>query len=231
MDLLTEDYHWKIFKTLLSSEPVLQILKLNLIGKIQGPISAPATESNTLEGINGIIQLLRMHDSPRRCSKRRNYWTEKDQLIRECRLLYEGLIPLTGEYKNEDQAIPSIADAPGRSFKDGYKHENQAFLSIADAPRGYHTGPSEYASAESEIESDELIGIQQMALVPSGAPPLRDVMVRIKDESRSAAACVREDVSPSIPGPLQTYLKAAMRRCFSRSNVTKPARQYIQDIL
>ena len=152
-------------------------------------------------------------------------------MIRECRLLYEGLIPLTGEYKDEDQAIPSIADAPGRSLKDGYKHEDQAFLSIADAPRGYHTGPSEYASAESEIESDELIGIQQMALGPSGAPPLRDVMVRIKDESRSAAACVREEVSPSIPGPLQTYLKAAMRRCFSRSNVTKPARQYIQDIL
>ena len=151
-------------------------------------------------------------------------------MIRECRLLYEGLIPLTGEYKDEDQALPSIADAPGRSLKDGYKHEDQAFLSIADAPRGYHTGPSEYASAESEIESDELIGIQQMALGPSGATRLRDRVVRIKDESCSAAACARKDLSQNYLGPLQTYFEAIVD-VFSKRHVNKLAKQSIQFIL
>ena len=46
-------------KTMLVSDSVLQILKDKLIGKIQGPISAPATASTTLEGINVIIQLPR----------------------------------------------------------------------------------------------------------------------------------------------------------------------------
>ena len=51
-----------------------------------------------------------------------------------------------------------------------------------------------------------------MALGPSGATHLRDRIVRIKDDSRSAAACAREDVRPNIPGPLHTYFEAAMRR-------------------
>ena len=93
-----------------------------------------------------------------------------------------------------------------------YKYEGQAILAIADAPKGYHTGSSQYVSAESEIESDVSIGIQRMALGPSGANHLRDHMVRIKDESRSAAACAREDVRTNISGPLPTYFKAAMKR-------------------
>ena len=51
--------HQLNIKTFLSSDPVLKILKPKLIGKIQGPISAPAKASNTLEGTNGIVQLLR----------------------------------------------------------------------------------------------------------------------------------------------------------------------------
>ena len=62
---------------------------------------------------------------------------KQDQVIRACRSLFEGLVPLTGEYKREEQA----------------------FLEIADAPRRYHTGSSQYASAESDIDSDESIGI------------------------------------------------------------------------
>ena len=42
----------------MSNDPVLRILKPKMIGTIQGHISTPVIASNTLDGINGIIQLL-----------------------------------------------------------------------------------------------------------------------------------------------------------------------------
>ena len=107
---------------------------------------------------------------------------KQDQVIRACRSLIEGLAPLAGAYKREDQA----------------------FLAIADTPRGYHTGSSQYASAKSEIDLDGSIRIQRMSLGPSGTSHLRERMVKSKDESRSAATDAKEDVIPNIPGPLQT---------------------------
>ena len=59
LDLLKKEYYLKVLQTLLPRNSVLQILKPKLIRKIRGPISAPATASDTLEGINGIIHLLR----------------------------------------------------------------------------------------------------------------------------------------------------------------------------
>ena len=157
---------------------MIQILKPKPIGKIQGPISAPATASNTLEGINGIIQLLRDAGFVAGVFDAKKFLDFKqDQVIRACRLLYEGLVPWTGEYK----------------------HEGKALLTVADAPRGYHARLSQYASAKSDIESDESIGIQRMALGPTGISHLLDRMVMIKEESCSVALCAKEDVSTNIP--------------------------------
>ena len=143
------EYLFQGLKTLLSSDPVLQILKPKLIGKIQGPISAPATASNTLERINGFIQLVRDAGFVGGCSTRRSYWiVNKIKCLRRVDRCMR-LISLTGEYKNEDLALPAIADAPDRSWKHYYEYEDQAFLAIADAPKGYHTGSSQYVSAES----------------------------------------------------------------------------------
>ena len=83
-----------------------------------------------------------------------------------------------------------------------------------------------------------------MALVPSREAHLRDRMVRIKDESRSAAACAREDTIPNIPGSLQMYFEAAMRRfkqeqreqarqaVYSSQTVRRTRRQetYVRDV-
>ena len=115
---------------------MLKILKPKLIGKIQGPISAPATASNTLEDINGIVQLLRNEGFVAGVFDAKKLLDcKQDQVSRACRSLFVGLVPLTGEYKSKDQA----------------------FLAIADVPRGYHTGSSQYASVESEIDSNESI--------------------------------------------------------------------------
>ena len=50
-------YEWKMLKKLLSSDPVLRVLKPELIHEIQGPVSTPASASNMLEGIYGVMRL------------------------------------------------------------------------------------------------------------------------------------------------------------------------------
>lgn len=73
------------------------------------------------------------------------------QVIRAGKSLFEKLIPRTNECDCEDQAAP-----PDHS-----------------ARRGYHTGSSQYASAKSEVESEDSIPIQRMSLGPSGADLIR----------------------------------------------------------
>ena len=93
---------------------MLQILKPKLIVKIQGPVQASATASNTLEGVNGINKLIRDAGFVAGVSDAKKLLDcKQDQVIRACRSLYEGLIPLKGGCKNEDQALPAIADTPG----------------------------------------------------------------------------------------------------------------------
>ena len=55
---MAKAYELKMIKNLLSSDPVLQVLKPKLIDEIQGPVSTTAIASNMLEGIYGIMQLL-----------------------------------------------------------------------------------------------------------------------------------------------------------------------------
>ena len=57
LDHLAKGYHWKTLINLLSSDPVLQILKPKLIGEIKGPIPLSAGASNTLEEIAWITRL------------------------------------------------------------------------------------------------------------------------------------------------------------------------------
>ena len=95
LDQLAQGYHWKALKNLLSSNPVLQILKPNLIGEIQGPISPPTVTTNPLDGINAIIQLL--HDVKFVAGvfdANKMMECDQDQVTHACRSLYNKLKPL-----------------------------------------------------------------------------------------------------------------------------------------
>ncbi|MCY0726090.1 hypothetical protein OVW19_30570, partial [Klebsiella pneumoniae] len=81
--------------------------------------------------------------------------------IHACRSLYDKLIPLTGKRESADQAVGTIADVP----------------------KGHYTGSSQYASAESEMESDNSVGIQRMSLGPSGAALICDRVESVKMNS------------------------------------------------
>ena len=137
LDQLAQGYHWKALRNLLSSDPVLQILNPKLIGEIQSPISPLTVTTNPLDGINAIIQL--PHDAEYVAEvfdANKLLECDQDQVIHACRSLYNKLNPLKGKCEST----------------------NQATTTIADVPRGYHTGSSQYASADSEMESDDSAG-------------------------------------------------------------------------
>ncbi|CAI5738349.1 unnamed protein product [Hyaloperonospora brassicae] len=145
---LAKMYEWKMLKNLLSSDPVLQVLRPKLIDEIQ------------------------------------------DQITCACRSLYEKLIPLTDKAKIEDQARTTIADMT----------------------KEHHTGSSQYASAESESDSEASTGIQRMSLGPSGSSYLHDRAKGIKADPRSAAISTTGDDAVALQVHLLSYIDNAMER-------------------
>ena len=92
------------------------------------------------------------------------------------------------------------------------KVEYQASATIADITKKYHTGLSRYASAESEVDSDASIGIQQMSLGPSGSTHLHERSKVIRAEPRSAAIRATGDDAAALQGHLLSYIDNAMEQ-------------------
>ena len=120
--------------------------------------------------------------------------SEQGRVTHVYRSIYDKLFPLT------DKCDPT----------------DQAEAAIVDTPRGYHTGSSQHASAESEIEPDDLIDVQRMSLGPSGAAHLRDRVETIKIKPRSTTARVKEETNLFTQGHLQAYLEEAWE-CFQQN--------------
>ena len=95
---------------------------------------------------------------------------EQDRVIHACQSLYEKLVPLTGIRKAEYHAEETAAN-------------DHVEPKAAEVQSGYHTQSTQYASAESEVESGDSNGIQRMSLGPSEATYLRDHMEK-KDDLR-----------------------------------------------
>ena len=191
LDQLAQEFHRKALRNLLLSDPMLNVLKPKLIGEIRGPIALPKASTNALEGINAIIQLLQdaryvagAFDASELLE------CDQDEVIHACRSLYDKLIPLTGKYEPMDQEVATIADTP----------------------REQHTGSSQYASAESEMESDDSVGIQRMSLGPSGAAHLRDRGETANLDPRSMATCTKDQMTTTMQGYLHNYFEEARER-------------------
>ena len=58
VERLEEQYHWLESKKLLSSDPVLKIMEVQLIVLLRVPRSTHVSQSNMLEAIRGLMQLL-----------------------------------------------------------------------------------------------------------------------------------------------------------------------------
>ena len=220
LDQLAQDFHWKALKNLLSSDPVLRTLNSKLIGEIQGLIFRTKVATNAVEGISAIIQLLQDAGYVAGAFDANGLLEcDQDQVIHACRYLCDKLILLMGKCEVTDQAVATTDDAP----------------------REYHTGSSQYASAESEMESDDSVGIQRISLGPSGATHLRHRVESVKLNPRSKATCSREQITTTTQGLMHTYLEEAMdsflqdqrERAYQAINPSqriKPARVHERDI-
>ena len=204
LDQMAEMYHWRTLKQCLSSDPVLRILKPKMIGTIQGPISAPTIVSNKLDGINRITQLLNEAGFVAGTFDTRGLLD-----CEQYRVIHEKVVPLTGLRKSDDHAKETAAN-------------DHVVPTAAEVQRVYRTELSQYAPAESELESGDSISTQRMSLGPSGAAHLRDRMENkaylrsrgegIESEPRSTPVRAKEDVSSTTQGQLQLYFDAAMER-------------------
>lgn len=140
-----------------------------MIGDLHGPVSASTPVNNKLGAVQGLIQLLTDAGyTPGAFDAQELLDCDLDQVIRATVGLFNTLIPLVGQ-KN-------LVDRPITQF--------------TDSPKGYHTGSSHYASAESELCSDESIKIEMISLGPFGMPVLRQRNNPIKMEPRSGAESV-----------------------------------------
>ena len=87
-----------------------------------------------------------------------------------------------------------------------------AVAAIVIVPREYHTGSSQYVSAESEMKSDNLFGIELMHLGLSDTANLCDRVETVTLDPRSTATCAKEQMTTSMQGHLQKYLDEARER-------------------
>ena len=188
MEEVERCFYQKELKTLLSSDPVLKIMKLKLIGSLQGPVSAPSKILSQLEAIRNLMKLLKEAGLIAEAfDAQKLLESDHDQVIKAGQSLFEKLIPLTGRSNSTDQAITQITE-------------------------GYHTGSSQYASAESEADSIDSINIQRMSLGTSGAAFIRERTTPINTEARSTDVPTTQRVNPIGSGQLHAYFEAAMKK-------------------
>uniref|UniRef100_A0AAV1TXU3 Uncharacterized protein n=1 Tax=Peronospora matthiolae TaxID=2874970 RepID=A0AAV1TXU3_9STRA len=73
-----------------------------------------------------------------------------------------------------------------------------------------YTGSSRYASAESDMDSDESFGMQRMLLGPTGAAMLKNRLDPANNGIRSTQIPASQNANTVEPSQLQTFFKAAM---------------------
>ena len=126
MERLERCFYVKELETLLSSDPVLKILKPTLIGSLQGPVSEPVETIDPLETIRRLMKLLKEAEFTAGAFDAQTLLEcDNDQVTKARRLLFKKLVPLIDTYRPTERAI----------------------MPIANSPKDYRTGSSQYASA------------------------------------------------------------------------------------
>jgi len=151
--------HWSRLKEFLRTNPVFKILQPKLIGTLQAPRSLPIRVSTQIDSIRMIIQLLKEAGFvPGVFEAADLLQCSQEQLWDAAEAFVDHLIPF---FEDTEIAERKIAASP-------------------DGSRDPPSGLSRYASASSEIGSDDSISFRRMSLGPSGASFLRDRCERVQ---------------------------------------------------
>uniref|UniRef100_A0AAV1UZZ2 Retrotransposon gag domain-containing protein n=1 Tax=Peronospora matthiolae TaxID=2874970 RepID=A0AAV1UZZ2_9STRA len=108
------------------------------------------------------------------------------------------------------QRIKSEKGHLSQRIKSEEGHVSQGRESTVLNVKAEYTGSSRYASAESEMDSDESFGMQRMSLGPTGAAMLENKLDPAKSGIRSTQIPGSQNANTVKPSQLQLCFEAAM---------------------
>uniref|UniRef100_A0AAV1TYK4 Uncharacterized protein n=1 Tax=Peronospora matthiolae TaxID=2874970 RepID=A0AAV1TYK4_9STRA len=108
------------------------------------------------------------------------------------------------------QRIKSEEEHLSQEVEREEEHLSQGRESTDRKVKEEYTGSSRYASAESDMGSDESFGMQRMSLVPTGAAKLKNRLDTANNGMRSTQIPASQNANTVEPSQLQQCSKAAM---------------------
>ncbi|GMG15452.1 unnamed protein product [Phytophthora fragariaefolia] len=151
LEQLEDNWKRKTQQTFLTDDSIMKVMRLKIVGTLQGPVTAPVVTTDKLGAIQMLMHLLK---EARIVQGTFEVGELLDRGVSDITgstmALHSRLTPLVGSTKVEVDSVP------------------------ATSPRSpeYQTRSFQYASAMSEAKSETSIDMQRMPLCPSGAAML-----------------------------------------------------------
>ncbi|KAE8881272.1 hypothetical protein PF005_g27784 [Phytophthora fragariae] len=193
----------KKLQAFLVEDLVMKIMRLKIVGTLQGPVTAPVVTTDKLGAIKMLMHPLKEAGIVQGAFEV-NELFERDvsDITRSTMSLHLILTPLVGSTKIEIDTTPAVSP-----------HSPE-----------YQTGSPQYASATSVADSETSVDLQRMTLGPSGAAMLQQR--KMKEETipqqpvLTASSFVAPDRCPA--NRMQSFFNDAMDR-FLREQQTPEA--------
>ncbi|KAE9264423.1 hypothetical protein PR003_g32808, partial [Phytophthora rubi] len=193
----------KKLQAFLVEDSVMKIMRLKIVGTLQGPVTAPVVTTDKLDAIKMLMHLLKEAGIVQGAFEVNELFDrDVSDITRSTMTLHLMLAPLVGSTKIEIDTAPAVS------------------------PRSpeYQTGSSQYASATSEAESESSDDLQRMTLGPSGAAMLQQRKMKEETTHQQPALTASAFVAPDRGSTdrMQSFFNAAMDR-FLREQQTPEA--------
>ncbi|KAE9003975.1 hypothetical protein PR001_g17839, partial [Phytophthora rubi] len=171
----------------------MKIMRLKIVGTLQGPVTAPVVTTDKLDTIKMLMHMVK-EDGIVQGAFEVNELFDRDvsDITRSPMALHLILAPLVGSTKIE---IDTAATISPRSPE-------------------FQTGSSQYASATSEAESESSVYLQRMTLGPSGAAVLQQRKMKEDTTHQQPALTAFAFGAPDRGSAdcMQSFFNAAMDR-------------------
>ncbi|KAE9274615.1 hypothetical protein PF008_g29549 [Phytophthora fragariae] len=198
-DQLEKIFYQKELNAFLTQDPTMKVMKPKQIGELQGPVAAPVPATNQMDGIRGLMRMLKEAGIVVGAFDANELFRlSLVTMEKSSTLLFKLLTPLVGA---SSQSTSPDHD-PSR------------------ATRNSHSGSSPFVSANgsadgsvaSELGSDISIGIGRMTLGPSGAAMLQSRNAEAKRHVPQGDVSTTTRPDLHSPDRMQTFFNAAMGR-------------------
>ncbi|KAE8962159.1 hypothetical protein PR003_g28830, partial [Phytophthora rubi] len=193
----------KKLQAFLVEDSVMKIMRLKIVGTLQGPVTAPVVTIDKLDAIKMLMHLLKEAGIVQGAFEVNELFDrDVSDITRSTMALHLMLAHLVGSTKIEIDTATAVS---------------------LRSPE-YQTGSSQYPSATSEAESESSVDLQRMTLGPSGAAMLQQRKMKEETTHQQPALTAFAFVAPDRGSAdrMQSFFNAAMDR-FLREQQTPEA--------